>query len=406
MKDMEACVVGGGPIGLFAAACLHDRGVEVGVIDAEWERPVRSYACGLHPETLRQFDRLGLMPAVQEVAHRVDRVFVDGDQRRGTAIDLSAVGGPFPHVLTLRQSDLQDLLAQRLAQLGVEVSLGQEVNTLSMGQGAIHCVSVPQQREAGVAGKRASGLPPGDAIVRRAEHVIAADGYDSVCRHTLGIELVEVKQSEAFAIFEFEADLAELQHEAHVVLGVDSVSAFWPLGPTLGRWTFQIWEQLDENPTLEALQQLIRERAPWFRPRPEQLGWVTTSSFERRIASRFGSDRMWLAGDAAHVTSPIGFQSMNRGFIEVSALADLVSNRLRGEDMARDFLRFEREQQGEWRRLLGLGTEPLPGWLSSTDQARLAPCLPASGADLDALLAELSPSRRPQAPASSSHRTI
>ena len=56
--------------------------------------------------------------------------------------------------------------------------------------------------------------------------------------------------------------------------------------------------------------------------------------------------------------------------------------------------------------MLGLGTAPLPGWLSGTDQARLAPCLPASGADLDALLAELSPAQRPHAPAASSQRTI
>ncbi|HEU4581425.1 MAG TPA: NAD(P)/FAD-dependent oxidoreductase [Polyangiaceae bacterium] len=406
MKDMEACVVGGGPIGLFAAACLQERGVEVGVIDAEWERPVRSYACGLHPETLRQFDRLGLMPALQELAHRVDRVVVCDEQKRGTAIELAAVGGPFPHVLTLRQSDLQDLLAQRLAQLGVELALGQQVRTISMSSGAVHCVSVPQQRGAGSAANGAAALPPGDAIVRRAEYVIAADGFDSVGRRALGVEFMDAKRSEAFAIFEFEADLSELQHEAYVVLGADSVSAFWPLGPSLGRWTFQIWEQLDETPSLEALQQLLAERAPWFRPRPEQLGWVTTSSFERRIARRFGSDRLWLAGDAAHVTTPIGFQSMNRGFVEVSVLAELISNRLRGEAEARGFQRFEREQQREWRRLLGLGTTPLPGWLTSADQARLAPCLPASGVDLDTLLGELSPSLWPQAPAASSQRTI
>ena len=199
------------------------------MIDAEWERPVRSYACGLHPETLRQFDRLGLMPALQEIAHRIDRVFVGSADRQGTAVDLSVVGGPFPHVLTLRQSDLQDLLAQRLAQLGVEVSLGQEVKTISLSQGAVHCVSVPQQRGAAAPGKGASALPPGDAIVRRAEYVIAADGFDSMCRRALGIHLVDAKHSEAYAIFEFEADLAELQHEAYVVLGADSVSAFWPL---------------------------------------------------------------------------------------------------------------------------------------------------------------------------------
>jgi hypothetical protein len=84
----------------------------------------------------------------------------------------------------------------------------------------------------------------------------------------------------------------------------------------------------------------------------------------------------------------------------------LISNRLRGEAEARGFQRFEREQQREWRRLLGLGTTPLPGWLTSADQARLAPCLPASGVDLDTLLGELSPSLWPQAPAASSQRTI
>jgi 2-polyprenyl-6-methoxyphenol hydroxylase-like FAD-dependent oxidoreductase len=407
MKDTEACVIGGGPIGLFAAACLHDRGVEVGVIDAEWERPVRSYACGLHPETLRQFDRLGMMPALQEVAHRVDRVFVSCDQQRGTPIELARLGGAFPHVLTLRQSDLQDLLAQRLAQLGVEVALGQEVNRIRVGQEAIHCASVPQPRSAPGPAQRAASLPPADPIVRRSEFVIAADGFDSACRRALGIELVEAKQSEAFAIFEFEADLSALQHEAHIVLGARSVSAFWPLGPSLGRWTFQIREQLDETPSLESLQELLRERAPWFRPRPEQLGWATTSCFERRIASHFGSGRLWLAGDAAHVTSPIGFQSMNRGFVEASELAELVSSRLRGESSGvRGFQRFEREQQREWRRLLGVVGVALPGPLSSGEVARLAPCLPASGTDLDALLAQLGPVLHPQAPAAASPRVI
>src|SRR5262245_13316001 len=124
---MEAQVVGGGPVGLFAAACLHERGVEASVIDAEWERPVRSYACGLHPETLRLFDRLGLMPALQEVAHRVDRLFISRGRERIAVAEFGRLGGAYPHVLTLRQSDLQDILAQELARLGVELTLRREV---------------------------------------------------------------------------------------------------------------------------------------------------------------------------------------------------------------------------------------------------------------------------------------
>jgi 2-polyprenyl-6-methoxyphenol hydroxylase-like FAD-dependent oxidoreductase len=388
---MEARVIGGGPVGLFAAACLHERGVEVGVVDAQWERPVRSYACGLHPETLRLFDRLGMMPALRELAHRVDRLLVYRGPERVAAADLGRVGGAYPHVLTLRQSDLQDLLAQELARQGIEVALRQEVTSVHASTESVCTVSIPKRASGRSASESGDAGFAADPVVRRSDYLIAADGYDSRCRQSLGIELVDLDASEAFLIFEFEADLAELQHEAHLVVSPDSVSAFWPLGRSLGRWTFQISEHLGDTPDLHLLQLLLRQRAPWFRPRPEQLGWTTTAFFERRIASRFGSGRIWLAGDAAHVTSPIGFQNMNRGFVEASELASAISYSLQGERAAHDsFERFERAQHAEWRRLFGAGANVFSyGALSGEEGARLLPCLPASGADLDALLRQL-----------------
>jgi 2-polyprenyl-6-methoxyphenol hydroxylase-like FAD-dependent oxidoreductase len=373
---MEACVVGGGPVGLFAAACLHERGVEVTVVDAEWERPVRSYACGLHPETLRLFDRLGLMPALQEVAHRVDRVFISRAGERVAAADFSGLPGRFPHVLTLPQSDLRDLLARELERLGVEVCTRQEVTKLNLSDDFVST-------------EVASRETPGGA--RRAEYVIAADGYHSLCREAAGIELIDLNQSEAFAMFEFEADLGQFEHEAHVVVSAEDVSAFWPLGPQRGRWTFQIREHLDEAPSLGLLAELLERRAPWFRPRPEQLAWSSMAHFERRIARRFGMGRVWLAGDAAHVTSPLGFQNMNRGFVEGSELAAVINGTLQGEPAAAGgFERLERAQQAEWRRLFGLGVRVVSeGRLSPLEGARLVACLPASGQDLEALLGQL-----------------
>jgi 2-polyprenyl-6-methoxyphenol hydroxylase-like FAD-dependent oxidoreductase len=388
---MEALVVGGGPVGLFAAACLHERGVEVAVVDAEWERPVRSHACALHPETLRLFERLGLMPALQELAHRVDRVFVYRATERAAAADLGALAGPFPHVLTLPQSDLRDLLAGELERRGVEVCSRQEVTKLIPSDDYVCTEVVSKSPPPRGASEPAGDLLGAEPVTRRADYVIGADGYHSMCRDAAGIELIDLQQCEAFAIFDFEADLGELEHEAHLIVSKDAVSAFWPLGPQRGRWTFQMREHLDEVPSIELLTELLRRRAPWFRPRPEQLAWSTTAHFERRVARRFGAGRVWLAGDSAHVTSPIGFQNMNRGFVEARELADVISGTLQGEPAAAGgFERLERGQQAEWRRLFGLGVRVVSqGSLSAVEGARLVACLPASGRDLDALLGQL-----------------
>ena len=54
-------------------------------------------------------------------------------------------------------------------------------------------------------------------------------------------------------VYEFSSDLSAFQHEAQIVLSRGGVPSFWPLGDTLGRWTFELSEQLAEPPSLAAL---------------------------------------------------------------------------------------------------------------------------------------------------------
>jgi 2-polyprenyl-6-methoxyphenol hydroxylase-like FAD-dependent oxidoreductase len=386
LKDAEALVIGGGPVGLFAALSLAERGVSVQVLDGSGERAVRGYACGLHPDTLRIFDRAGLMPAILETAHRVDRLIVrDGSAIRGTA-EFSAFEGKYPYILTLRQFDLEDILRQSLARRDALVLRHHSVTQLYPRHRFVN-VTGKIQRAASTRVTADVGQPSVEFFERKADYVIGADGYFSVCRRALGLELMQVRPTRAFAVCEFNADLAHWQREACLAYAADSVSAFWPLGPHVGRFTFQISRRLDEAVTLEMLRELLHERAPWFTPNPEQLCWGAVAPFEHALTPRFGQGRIWLAGDAAHSTSPVGFQSMNRGFYEAEKLSGAIASDLFDTHSAeRQFQQFETEQQAEWIRLFGLWPhEAATRWQVS----EIAPCLPGSGDDFDVLVERL-----------------
>ena len=149
-------------------------------------------------------------------------------------------------------------------------------------------------------------------------------------------------------------------------------------------------DRLHEDPSLTSLRAWIHERAPGFAPNPEQLCWGALAEFPQRVARRFGNGRVWLAGDAAHSTGPLGFQSLNRGLCEASELAAVISNSCHGRlRRVRSFEQFDLKQQSEWRQLFDGETRVIGGALSSDEAARIVACLPASGSDLDALLAQL-----------------
>jgi 2-polyprenyl-6-methoxyphenol hydroxylase-like FAD-dependent oxidoreductase len=382
-KDSEAIVIGGGPVGLFAALSLADRGVSVQVLDAAGERVVRGYACGLHPGTLGIFDRAGLMPAILEAAHRVDRLVVrTGSAISGTA-EFGRFDGTYPCALTLRQFDLEELLRQSLERRDIPVHRHHSVTQLTARQGLVDVTGSVQPLGAT---SDTSGPEP-ELFERKADYVIGADGYFSVCRRALGTEQEKLRPTQAFAVCEFSADLTGWEREACLAYSEDSVSAYWPLGANLGRFTFQISHGLDETVSLDMLRELLRERAPWFTPNPEQLCWGAIAPFEHALVQRFGNGRIWLAGDAAHSTSPIGFQSMNRGFCEAERLSALIAGALFDAHPAwHEFEQFQNEQRAEWQRLFALGPPPAPRrWPFS----EIAPCVPASGADFELLLAQL-----------------
>jgi 2-polyprenyl-6-methoxyphenol hydroxylase-like FAD-dependent oxidoreductase len=141
------------------------------------------------------------------------------------------------------------------------------------------------------------------------------------------------------------------------------------------------------------LRQFIEERAPWFKGSIDHISWRMVVRFERRLAQKFGQNRVWLAGDAAHTTGPVGVQSMNIGLFETWELAHAMSRVLHEGAPLSEVEGCAAAWHAEWRRLHGLagGLKAGPNadpWIASHATALLS-CIPAHGRKLAALAGQI-----------------
>jgi 2-polyprenyl-6-methoxyphenol hydroxylase-like FAD-dependent oxidoreductase len=407
----EVLVVGAGPVGLLSSLLLAEAGLEVTVIDREERTAARSYACALHPRALKLLARLGLASPLLEQGQRVRTVaFYDGDSRRAE-IQLGDPEGEFPFLLILPQNALESVLEQRLLQAGVKVNWNHRFDAV---QDEPEDVAATVEELSGTS----TGyiVPHWETVVKRravvrAQFVVGADGQRSMVRQRMGIESERVAGPDFFAAYEFEAE-TKGPDEVRVVLDDSTTNVLWPLPGNKCRWTFQMvhsrgWGEFPdkerravhlERPAVDErirqyVQKVAGNRAPWFLAGVKQVTWCTEVVFEHRLARQFGRNRCWLAGDAAHQTGPVGVQSMNVGFFEAEALAGCLQKIVR-ENAPLELLEgYDRQWQGQWKRLLGLtgglkaGSQT--GAWARDHAARILSCLPGSGGDLEGLARQL-----------------
>lgn len=398
-KTTEVLVVGGGPVGMYAALAFAERGLDVQIIDKDDQGAEHSYGLALHPESLRLLDELGLVRPLLQQGQRIERqVFYDVD-RPALTLDFSVVDDAFPYVLVVPQTALEDVLEKALVKRGIRLMRDHQALSLDSQDGSVQ-VEIARMDKASVGYGVAHTEQSLDRVYKvRADYVVGADGYDSFVRRSQRIAVEKVRPTQWFAVFEFLAEM-DPADEARVVLDETAGSVVWPLASGRGRWSFEV-EESHTAPGHKELIQLLSERAPWFSPIPSELVWTNTVRFEQYLVSRYGQGRIWLAGDAAHGTSPVGVQSMNIGFREAHDLAQRLSA-TRAGSTGRDLLRgYNEHWRGEWRSMLGLSSriassDESAAWVTQNAD-RLLPCIPASGQDLMRVLERLHLDLRPAA---------
>jgi 2-polyprenyl-6-methoxyphenol hydroxylase-like FAD-dependent oxidoreductase len=411
MKKPEVLVVGAGPVGMFAALALAKKGIPVTIADKQCRTGAHSYALAVHPSSLRLLEDYGLLSEVLENAYPVRTIgLYDGTTRRAE-MRIPDQGDPSLPLAVMRQDVLEDVFEKALKSAGVKVLWNHRVSRLAVGDNRVVATIDKMVNESvGYAVARREWVIAKSHEVE-VPYVIGADGHHSLVRRSLGIDYPDLGGAQHFAVFEFESN-TNFEHEMRIMMGDATTDVLWPLPDGHCRWSFQ---QLNfsapattrtkkhvpveiggaEYPVLDEdnLRRMVAERAPWFTGQIGNIRWKIVVRFERRLAESFGKGRVWLAGDAGHLTGPVGMQSMNVGLREANTLADVMGSLLRNRGSAERLQDYNRQRLQEWRSLLGLegglrAEDPADPWVRQRSE-RLLPCVPASGAELAALTQQL-----------------
>ena len=288
----DVVVVGAGPTGLMLACELALGGATVRLLEERTDMPNITRAFAVHARTLELLDARGLADQLLGRGIPVHELAPPG----GATVDLRELPTRFGMVLIVPQSGTEHLLAARADQLGVEVIRGAEVVGLT-------------QHDDGVTLE----LGGGDTVT--AGYVVGCDGAHSAVRRLLGIDFVG-KQYQTHILL---ADVRLASPPAETLFaetGSQGVVLFVPFGD--GWFRAIAWDRLREQASLREPVTLEEIRDAFRRIAGEDFGmsemrWSSRFLSERRQARHYRSGRAFLAGDAAHVHSPLGGQGMNTG---------------------------------------------------------------------------------------------
>lgn len=306
-------VVGAGPTGLLLAGDLAAAGIPCTVLErreAETSNLTRAFA--VHARTLELLDARGIAEALAATGERVGALRLLGS----ASLDLSLLPGRFPYVLVTPQYETERVLRERALAEGAEIVYGAEVVGL-------------RQHPAGVDVEvRASG---GGAHTRRASYVVGADGVRSTVRGALGLPFPGQAAVRSVMLADVRLDDAPAG-----VLTVNAVGdAFAFLAPFGDGWYRVVaWDRRHQPPDTEpvGLDELreVTRRALGTDHGMHSPRWTSRFHSDERQVPKYRVGRVFLAGDAAHVHSPVGGQGMNTGMQDAANLGWKLAAELRG----------------------------------------------------------------------------
>ncbi len=292
MSKLPVLIVGAGPTGLVLAIELARRGVPFHLIDHRPEPLSWDRAAFVKSRSLEIFATLGLADAFVRHGHLINGFDFYAGGAETVSYRLNSLDSPFPFFLGISESKTERLLTEKLELLGGHVEHGIEFLDFLEEPAALRVRLRTAKGERWVT----------------VSWLVAADGLHSAVRNAAGIAFTGHDYKLRWGVVD--ARLSGWQYPKDTV-AVQFVPLLYaaPIGGGRRRIYFRADPSTDVG--IAYVEEQLEALAPGAKlaePDEPQL-----FHSHRRIAEHFRAGRVLLAGDAAHVISPIQAHGMNIG---------------------------------------------------------------------------------------------
>jgi 2-polyprenyl-6-methoxyphenol hydroxylase-like FAD-dependent oxidoreductase/nucleotide-binding universal stress UspA family protein len=311
----DVVVVGAGPTGLALALQAHAFGAKVRLVERRARRNRPSRALIVHPRTLEALRPLGVADTLVERGDPspTARLHLAGGVVDARLDGLDLPDTAFPHLLLIRQADVEAVLSDALTSHGVEIERGHEVVCVEPSVDGVQVLV------------RAAG---GESRIE-SRYVVGCDGPDSIVRSAAGIDWrgAPHRQEVVLADVELAGDLGPGAVHAVpapgglVFLFSPGEHATWRLLATrtspAGRGGLPFGQPGPAVPQDE-LQAVLDGSG--LAVTVTDVAWSAQVPLQHRLARHYRAGRLFIAGDAAHAQSPAGGLGMNHGIHDATNL--------------------------------------------------------------------------------------
>ena len=298
---VDVLIVGAGPTGSTLACALATAGVSFHLIDKAERRSPFLRALVIHPRSLEILDRLGALEVLLARGNAIQSVRIHIGAKPRLELDFSEAhygGCRFPEALFVEQNQTEAALDACLARSGFRPFFDRELIEFDEGADGVWATL----RDADGGGYRVE-----------CRYIVGCDGAHSAVRHGMDTNFSGSAYAQDFMLADVDLEWGQGRHSFQVFIERGGFMACLPLREKTRLVSARGRHREDSSaPSLEDFERLLDRLVP-YDARISNPSWIERFHLHHRIADRFRMGRACLAGDAAHIHSPLGGQGMNTG---------------------------------------------------------------------------------------------